>query len=197
MNLKRLLGQRMFDALGRWVISRALRTPHTHLRQKDDSAYMDRFWLFRIGPFRGAQYPLLAARVHHIQSSDDDRAFHDHPWPFLTIIFRGGYTEITPAEWPFDSERGHCTCAQVGGIGQYVRKVRYEAGTVLFRRARHWHMLHLDPGESAVTLFFTLPKVQGWGFLHRGEKYGHKVFDQARGGSGVYVAPTPGGVLEP
>jgi len=36
---------------------------------------------------------LPGARVHNILQSDDDRALHDHPFSFLTIILRGGYYE--------------------------------------------------------------------------------------------------------
>ncbi len=32
-------------------------------------------------------------RVHNILQSDDDRALHDHPFSFLTIILSGGYYE--------------------------------------------------------------------------------------------------------
>jgi hypothetical protein len=32
-------------------------------------------------------------RVHNILQSDDDRALHDHPFSFLTIILKGGYYE--------------------------------------------------------------------------------------------------------
>ncbi len=32
-------------------------------------------------------------RVHNILQSDDDRALHDHPFSFLTVILKGGYYE--------------------------------------------------------------------------------------------------------
>lgn len=32
--------------------------------------------------------------LHHLVRSDHDRALHDHPWPFVSIVLRGGYTEI-------------------------------------------------------------------------------------------------------
>lgn len=36
---------------------------------------------------------LPGARIHNILRSDDDRALHDHPFSFLTVILRGGYWE--------------------------------------------------------------------------------------------------------
>lgn len=35
----------------------------------------------------------LGVYVHNIQRPDYARCEHDHPWPFLTVILRGGYTE--------------------------------------------------------------------------------------------------------
>jgi hypothetical protein len=38
----------------------------------------------------------LRIYLHRIGSSDADPCMHDHPWWFLSIILRGGYTEHTP-----------------------------------------------------------------------------------------------------
>lgn len=35
--------------------------------------------------------------VHKFLRSDDDRALHDHPWFFISLIMKGQYTEQTPA----------------------------------------------------------------------------------------------------
>lgn len=34
--------------------------------------------------------------MHHWLGPDDDRAFHDHPWWFLTLVLRGGYADRHP-----------------------------------------------------------------------------------------------------
>lgn len=39
---------------------------------------------------------LGSVRVHHWLSSDDPRAYHDHPWWFLTLVVKGGYTDSNP-----------------------------------------------------------------------------------------------------
>jgi hypothetical protein len=142
--ISRLLS-RLVDA----IIARAMRTPYTHL-----AGYMERFWLFRFGE-RGegesGPYPLIGARVHHILRSDNDRHFHDHPWPFLTIILRGGYFEKR---------------AVLGADGYIIRTVErwHGPGSVLIRRATDLHKLRLPEGCTAWTLFCTGPKSQGWGF---------------------------------
>jgi len=131
------------------IIRRAMRTPYTHLQ-----GYMERFWFIRIGQRGGGQsgyYPLIGARVHHILRSDDDRHFHDHPWPYLTIILRGGYWEVRP----------------IFTNGQPTGEQRewHGPGRILLRRAGSWYRLELPAGKTAWTLFCTGPKVQPWGFL--------------------------------
>lgn len=41
-------------------------------------------------------FKIFAIRVHRWQGSDDARAFHDHPWWFLTLVLRGSYTDVSP-----------------------------------------------------------------------------------------------------
>lgn len=137
------------------IIARAQRTPYTHL-----AGYMSRWWLFRLGQRGGGEsgpYPFIGARVHHILRSDNDRHFHDHPWPFVTIILRGGYFEQRPV---------------LDAAGRVVRVVErwHGPGSVLFRRAQDWHKLRLPEGATAWTLFVTGPHRQGWGFNVDGRK---------------------------
>lgn len=48
-------------------------------------------FLFRL---RVLQTPWFSVLIHHIQQDDLDRAPHDHPWPFASLILRGGYHEL-------------------------------------------------------------------------------------------------------
>jgi hypothetical protein len=158
-----LLGRavdRAITAMPEWIIRRAMRTPYVHL-----AGYMERFWLIRIGRRGGGEsgpYPLLGARVHHILRSDDDRHFHDHPWPYLTIILRGGYWEVRPVF--------------VDYMVSYVVRTWHGPGSVLLRRANSWHRLELPEGRTAWTLFCTGPKVQPWGFLVGRRKVGWREY---------------------
>lgn len=134
-----------------WLIAKAMRTPYSHIND-----YMRRYWLI---PY-GNKWTLgVAARVHHVLRSDDDRAFHDHPWPYISIILRGGYTEVRPV---FES-------------GIYVGDTRryYGPGSVIFRRAKSWHRLEVEPGQTVWTLFVTGWYQQRWGFLVKPD---HKIY---------------------
>lgn len=152
-----------------WLIAWAMKTPYWHLE-----GYMNRYWIlpfrfdraerrkvdtgcYSIRPWRNPAGWLLqrlgvAIRVHHILRSDDDRAFHDHPWSYLTIILRGGYVEVRPV---FDKS------------GLYMGDSRkwYGPGSVLWRPAKSWHRLEVPAGQTAWTLFITGPYRQKWGFL--------------------------------
>ena len=143
--------KRMLNWLVDWIIIRAMRKPYTHI-----SDYMERYWLVPYGKWWAFD---IAARVHNIKRSDDDRAFHDHPWPYVSLILRGGYVEVKPV---FES-------------GIYVGDTRtyYGAGSLLFRKAKSWHRLEVERGRCAWTLFITLPYQQRWGFLAKPD---HKIY---------------------
>lgn len=79
--------------------------------------------------------------LHEFNRSDDDRAFHDHPWANTSFVLMGRYREHTPD-------------------GVFERT----AGDVVSREADALHRVELYPGEQAVTLFFTGPTIREWGF---------------------------------
>lgn len=79
-------------------------------------------------------------RIHHWHSSDDDRAFHDHPWWFLTFVVKGGYTDVSPEG-----------------------EDEVNAPALRFRRALHQHTVKVHPG-GAWTILITGPEKRMWGF---------------------------------
>jgi len=79
--------------------------------------------------------------LHEINRSDDDRALHDHPWDNTSQLLLGAYIEHTPE-------------------GSFRR----EAGEIVNRKATDAHRLEVIPGEGAVSLFMTGPKLREWGF---------------------------------
>lgn len=90
--------------------------------------------------------------LHKFCRDDDDRALHDHPWWFLSLMLWGRYYETTPSEW--------------NALGQV--KVR-RAGSIAFRRAtaRHRVTLAKDTEGNSVpcwTLVITGRKKRTWGF---------------------------------
>lgn len=96
--------------------------------------YIERWWI--IPPNKWSNVYL-----HHVRRSDDERALHDHPWPNTSFLISGSYIEHTPE-------------------GTFVR----EAGDVVTRAADALHRLEVIPGERAISLFMTGPKVREWGF---------------------------------
>lgn len=96
--------------------------------------YLRRWWVIPRNPFANIY-------LHEIVKSDDDRAFHDHPWDNRSFLIFGRYIEHTPD-------------------GDFERK----AGDVIDRAASALHWLEAVPGETAVSLFMTGPKIREWGF---------------------------------
>lgn len=90
------------------------------------------------------------AFLHNIRGSDEP-TYHDHPWPYFTIILSGGYWEHTPI---IDAE----------GIVIADSKKWYGPGSFRYAAPSHFHWLELGP-TSTWTLFFRFKRVQEWGFL--------------------------------
>jgi hypothetical protein len=132
--------------LTKWTIARARKTPYTHL-----VGYMERYWLFNSYYAPNYRAWLPSIRVHHILRSDLDRAHHNHPWAFVSILLEGEYKE----------ER------HVYRHGYYVGTSlkRYGAGSILFRRHTDAHKLELPEGTTTWTLFITFRKRHHWGFV--------------------------------
>jgi hypothetical protein len=89
--------------------------------------------------------------LHKFLRDDDDRALHDHPWWFVSIILKGGYWELVPKD---------------GGPANKV--LQRKVGTIAFRPAIHRHrvVLHAKTGQKtpAWTLIITGRKKRMWGF---------------------------------
>lgn len=128
-----------------WLIAQAKKRPYVHIEGTNDSDYMRRWWLIPYNRFG------ISCRVHEILQSDDARAFHDHPWWYITIVLRGGYWEVRPK---YDHS----------GIYQGPEREWIGPGSIRFRRAESWHRLELA-GVTAYTLFICGRKSQDWGFL--------------------------------
>jgi hypothetical protein len=96
------------------------------------------------------EFPFGSLRVHHWLKPDDDRAFHDHPWWFITLVVRGGYTDRQPV-----------------GDGVIANDV-LRAGSVRYRPALHRHTVVPGP-RGAWTVMVTGPKSRPWGFWRDGK----------------------------
>ena len=106
----------------------------------NDEPYLERYYLF----LKDRQRFPFNVFLHKFLKSDPDD-LHDHPWPYATLILKGGYWETTP-EGRFWRRPGHfriCT-------------------------ARSLHRIELDPSVECWTVFMPGPKQREWGFIKNG-----------------------------
>lgn len=155
-------------AVTQWLISRAQRTPYTHITSADGtSVYMGRWWLFN--PYPGpSSYTrngwrdwLPSVRVHHIKRADQDRHLHDHPWNARTIVLRGWYEEESKAHNP------EWFCFVNGEKRGIATRFKGYTGRLLFGQ---YHRISAVPTDGVWTLFFTWRKRGTWGFDVDGNK---------------------------
>jgi hypothetical protein len=127
--------------------------------------------------------------IHQFLRSDHDRALHDHPWNFISIILKGGYWEFADeravsakqkGEWDWN-DLEHIRAKKDTDIkpdkflvsntpGQLFRWSG--PGSILKRGAGWRHRVALPKGKTAWTLIYTSPKVREWGFWP-GDKFCH------------------------
>jgi hypothetical protein len=97
----------------------------TIIERDDGIAYLIRVTLISIGKW-------FSIKLHNILQSDD-ACLHDHPWPFISIILRGGYYEwayITGKEIPVDIEPNDADY-QLAPDGRWLKRTWYGPGSVL------------------------------------------------------------------
>lgn len=138
MNLPRWLTEFIRLRIARRILSRA----PDFIIGGDERPYLMRWFVI-------PRNRLFNVYAHMLLRDDDDRALHDHPWPWVSIILQGRYAEHS---------------IRAGGI--HVRRV-YEAGSIRAHLPWYAHRLEMltQPGENAcVTLFITGPRVRTWGF---------------------------------
>ena len=63
--------------------------PHQIIPSADDP-YLLRWYII-------PRNRVLNVYLHKFMRSDDDRALHDHPWWFISLMLRGRYDEVTEA----------------------------------------------------------------------------------------------------
>ena len=111
------------------------------------------------------RYHLIATRafgiyVHHLHVSDEDRALHDHPWSFVTVLLSSGYFEWTPTTAPRRTSAR--TDLRLVGYQVFCRSW-YPRFSVLYRPAEWAHRLELV--RPTWTLVFRWRVRRAWGFF--------------------------------
>lgn len=140
------------------IVAYGKERPYVNIVHEDGTHYMDRWWLMPkclIGKdAKGDPYPYkwlpFVIRLHHIRKNDGDRALHDHPANFRTIILKGGYIEETV----------------------YGEFEPIEAGQTDSNKAEAFHRIDFVPKEGVWTIFIMGKRRNNWGFLSAGHKVG-------------------------
>lgn len=115
--------------------------------RQSDEPYLERYYLF----LKERNWFPFNIFLHRFLKGDPDDV-HDHPWPYATLILRGGYYEWIPE---FDADGGK------------IGEVRHWRGPGHFRvcSSNSYHRIELKQEVTAWTLFMPGPHNREWGFL--------------------------------
>jgi hypothetical protein len=113
----------------------------------ENEPYLERYYLFLKDRKR---FPFNVFLHKFLKGDPDD--VHDHPWPYATLILKGGYYEWVPE---FDRD------------GRMFGQRRHWRGPGHFRIScpGSYHRIELKEGVTAWTLFMPGPHLREWGFL--------------------------------
>jgi hypothetical protein len=115
--------------------------------RQDNEPYLERYYLFLKDRKR---FPFNVFLHKFLKGDPDD--VHDHPWPYATLIIKGGYYEWIP---------------QFNADGTKNFEIRKWRGPGHFRVCSpiSYHRIELKEGVPAWTLFMPGPQRREWGFL--------------------------------
>lgn len=130
--------------------------------RQSDEPYLERYYLFLKDRDR---FPFNVFLHKFLKGDPDD--VHDHPWPYATLILKGGYYEWIPE---FDSE------------GKKICENRVWRGPGHFRvcSPTSYHRIELKEGVTAWTLFMPGPHKRDWGFLVKNKWVQHEEYINSR-----------------
>ena len=128
----------------------------------NNERYLERYYLF----LKERKWFPFNIFLHKFLKGDPDDV-HDHPWPYATLILKGGYYEWVPEFNP---------------KGEMVGQRRYWRRPGHFRvcRPTSYHRIELAEGVTAWTLFMPGPHVREWGFLVRNKWIQHEQYLEGR-----------------
>lgn len=115
--------------------------------RQSDEPYLERYYIF----LKERKWFPFNVFIHKFLKSDPDDV-HDHPWPYATLILKGGYWEHIPM---FNSD----------GIKFAEYTVWRGPGSFRTCSANSYHRIELDPEVECWTMFMPGPHKREWGFL--------------------------------
>lgn len=104
----------------------------------DDKLYLTRLNII--------QTPWFSIKLHWIHRPDPDRDLHDHPWPFVAFVLRGGYEEYESLNPTIH-----------GGRLRIIQWFNYKDTRTAHRISK--------VKSNTLTLIFTGPRSKDWGFF--------------------------------
>lgn len=124
--------------------------------RQSSEPYLNRYYLFLKDR---KKFPFNVFLHQFLRSDPDD--LHDHPWPYATLILKGGYWEWIPIYTNFDPQ------AAISGKPVICGEQKVWRGPGHFRvcSANSYHRIELEPGVDCWTLFMPGPQKRDWGFL--------------------------------
>ena len=124
----------------------------------NNEPYLERYYLFLKDRTR---FPFNVFLHRFLKSDPDD--VHDHPWPYATLILKGGYYEWLP---------------QFNSKGEKIGELQVWRGPGHFRvcSATSYHRIELDPSVECWSLFMPGPQQREWGFLSKGKWIQHEQY---------------------
>jgi hypothetical protein len=117
--------------------------------RQSNEPYLERYYVF----LKDRTWFPFNIFVHKFLKSDPDH-LHDHPWPYFTLILKGGYYEWVPY-YDKDNKKMTEICKWRG------------PGHFRICKATSYHRIDLNPAVTAWTLFIPGPQKREWGFLVR------------------------------
>lgn len=129
---KKLAGRRSPD----WAFMEKFIVPHYDNPKED---YLVRW--------RVIQTPLFGIYLHKLGTPDPRDTLHDHPWPFISFVLRGGYIEY------------------VRDLEHYAIPRRVKRINV--KRLRDYHWISELDRVPTWTLMFVGRRQRVWGYLDR------------------------------
>ena len=124
----------------------------------NNEPYLERYYVFLKDR---TQFPFNVFLHKFLKSDPDD--VHDHPWPYATIILKGGYWEWIPV---FDSN-----AKKIGEVSKWRG-----TGHMRTSKAISFHRIEIDPSVECWTLFMPGPHEKEWGFLTKGKWIQHEEY---------------------
>lgn len=113
----------------------------------ENEPYLERYYLF----LKDRKYFPFNVFLHKFLKSDPDHV-HDHPWPYATLILKGGYYEYVPIFNDQELKVGE-NCHWRG------------PGHFRICKENSYHRIEIKPGVECWTLFMPGPQRREWGFL--------------------------------